>query len=324
MVLEDAGMRRLHLLAERAAAGNINVLIVGETGVGKEIMAETVHRLSPRAKAPFVCFNCAAFSESLIESELFGHERGAFTGAVTAKPGLLETAPAGTVLLDEIGEMPLPLQAKLLRVIQTRQVTRVGALKPRDIDVRFVAATNKDLQRQVAQERFRADLYFRLNGITLHIPPLRERPSEILPMARTFAAQIAAAMNRDPPPELSAEAEDLLVGYAWPGNIRELRNVVERALLLCEGKEITTEHLPVEMMAPNTPLLTTDVDTYAALFGGQTGSASSPAQEEERQRILCALAEHAGNQSRAAKTLGMSRSTLVQRLKQYHIARPRT
>jgi len=227
------------------------------------------------------------------------------------------------VLLDEIGEMPLPLQAKLLRVIQTRQVTRVGALKPRVIDVRFVAATNKDLQRQVAQEQFRADLYFRLNGITLHVPPLRERPSEILPMARTFAAQMAAAMNRDPPPELSAEAEDLLVGYAWPGNIRELRNVVERALLLCEGKEITAEHLPVEMMTPNTPLLATDVDTYAALFGGQA-AASSPAQEDERQRILCALAEHAGNQSRAARKLGMSRSTLVQRLKQYHIARPRT
>ena len=181
-------MRRVHELAERAAAGTINVLITGETGVGKELLAETVHRASPRRGGPYVCLNCAALSETLLESELFGHERGAFTGAVQAKPGLLETAARGTLFLDEVGELPLATQAKLLRVIETREVTRLGSVRPHRIDVRFIAATNRDLEAEVARGAFRADLYFRLNGITLTIPPLRSRLEEIRPLAETFAA----------------------------------------------------------------------------------------------------------------------------------------
>ena len=319
VVLEDPAMRRVYQLAERTAAGNINVLIIGETGAGKEIMAETVHRLSPRARAPFLCLNCAAFSENLLESELFGYERGAFTGATAAKTGLLETAPGGTVFLDEIGDMPLPLQVKLLRVLETRQVTRVGGLMGRTIDVRFVAATNRDLQQEVVQGRFRRDLYFRLNGITLQIPPLRERPSEILPLARTFLAQLAPQLALEQPPRLSEEAQDLLVSYAWPGNVRELRNVIERALLLCEGGEITADHLPMETMTANSPLL-----ALAPVEGlGRPPAPLDAAQESERDRIQRVLAECAGNQSRAAKRLGIARSTLVLKLNAYQLPRPR-
>src|SRR5258706_2819798 len=172
-------MLRIQQLAERAAAGTINVLIMGETGVGKELLSETVHRLSPRRRGPYVCLNCAALSETLLESELFGHERGAFTGAVQAKPGLMETAHGGTLFMDEVGELPLPTQAKLLRVLETREVARLGSVKPRKIDVRFLAATNRNLDVEVAPGPFRPDLFFRLNGITLTIPPLRARVSEI-------------------------------------------------------------------------------------------------------------------------------------------------
>jgi two-component system response regulator AtoC len=322
LVLVDPAMRRVHQLAERAAAGNINVLIVGETGVGKEILAETVHRQSPRAKAPFVGLNCAAFAENLLESELFGYERGAFTGATAAKPGLLETAPGGTIFLDEISEMSVALQAKLLRVIETRQVTRVGGIKPRSIDVRFVAASNRNLQAEVAESRLRIDLFYRLNGITLQIPPLRERPSEIVPLARAFVAQTAAQVGRDPAPALSAEAEDLLVGYPWPGNIRELRNVMERAVLLSVGGEITEEHLPADTMTTNCPLLPPFATEWvAAAPAGNSDPAGGP--PAERERILRALAACAGNQSRAAKLLGMARSTLVLKLDAYQLPRPR-
>jgi two-component system response regulator AtoC len=319
VVLLDPAMRRVHQLAARAAAGNINILIVGETGAGKEVMAEAVHRLSPRSKAPFLCLNCAAFTESLLESELFGHERGAFTGALTAKPGLLETAPGGTVFLDEIGEMSMALQVRLLRVIETRQVMRVGGVKARPIDVRFVSATHRDLQAEIAAGRFRKDLYFRLNGITLQVPPLRDRPSEILPLARMFLGRLSGQLGRARAPELSEEAEDLLVSYAWPGNIRELRNMMERALVLCGDGPIESEHLPVETMTTNSPLLPVDAAMRSL---GQTGGAGAPS-ESERERILRVLNECAGNQSRAAKVLGISRSTFVQRLNAYQLPRPR-
>ena len=192
-------MRRVHELAEKAAAGTINVLITGETGVGKELLAETVHRASPRRGGPYVCLNCAALSETLLESELFGHERGAFTGAVQAKPGLLETAARGTLFLDEVGELQLSTQAKLLRVIETREVARLGSVRPRRIDVRFIAATNRDLEAEVARGAFRRDLYFRLNGITLSIPPLRARVDEIRPLTETFVRQICRDLGRPPP-----------------------------------------------------------------------------------------------------------------------------
>jgi two-component system response regulator AtoC len=192
----DEEMRRVHALAARAAAGSINLLILGETGAGKEVLARRVHRLSPRAGRPFVCINCAALSEPLLESELFGHERGAFTGATQAKPGLLETAPGGTVFLDEVGELPPALQAKLLRVIETRELVRVGSVRPHKIDVRFIAATNRDLEAEVAGGTFRRDLFFRLNGMTLSLPPLRARPREIPALCRLFLRELAPAAGR--------------------------------------------------------------------------------------------------------------------------------
>jgi two-component system response regulator AtoC len=332
-IRHDAAMERVMQLAERAAAGTINVLIVGETGAGKEVLAERVHRTSPRAEKPFLCLNCASLSEHLLESELFGHERGAFTGASEAKPGLLETAPGGTVFLDEIGELPLLLQAKLLRVLETRLVTRVGGLKPKAIDVRFVAATNRNLEEEVAAGRFRRDLYFRLNGMTLHIPPLRARRGEIAPLAAIFLRHYSVPMGRAAP-TLSPEARLILEAYVWPGNIRELRNMMERAVLLCTGDEILPEHLLLESMSaamapvaePPSDLssrTTLPMNVAANDAGPGAPPITAAAAEAERERILRVLAECGGNQSRAAKVLGIARSTLVLRLNDYQVPRPR-
>ncbi|HEX7703082.1 MAG TPA: sigma 54-interacting transcriptional regulator, partial [Kofleriaceae bacterium] len=239
-------MDRVRALLDRIAAGTISVLIIGETGVGKEVLAEAVHHRSPRAAQPFVCLNCAALSETLLESELFGYEKGAFTGADRSKLGLLETANEGTVFLDEVGEMPLATQAKLLRVIEQRQVMRVGGLAPRPIDVRFVAATHRDLPAEIAAGRFRQDLYFRINGITLAIPPLRARLSELAALIKVFVERGAASLNV-PPPQLAPDAAALLRAHHWPGNIRELRNVIERAVLLAAGGTIEAEHVVLEV-----------------------------------------------------------------------------
>jgi two-component system response regulator AtoC len=301
-------MRRVHELAERAAAGTINVLITGETGVGKELLAETVHRASPRRGGPYVCLNCAALSETLLESELFGHERGAFTGAVQTKLGLLETAARGTLFLDEVGELPLATQAKLLRVIETREVARLGSVRPRRIDVRFIAATNRDLEAEVARGAFRADLYYRLNGITLTIPPLRSRLEEIRPLAETFLRQICRDLGRQPP-LLPPASVARLESYSWPGNIRELKNVVERAVLLCEGPVLEPQDMPLDR---------SPVTESQKLPTSGTGAART-----ERDRIIEALATCAGNQSRAAKMLGIPRRTFVTKLDAYRIPRPK-
>jgi transcriptional regulator with PAS, ATPase and Fis domain len=307
-------MKNVLALAERAAAGTINVLVTGETGVGKELLAETVHRASPRRDGPYVCLNCAALSETLLESELFGHERGAFTGAVAAKPGLLETAAGGTLFLDEVGELPLATQAKLLRVIETREVTRLGSVRPRRIDVRFIAATNRDLEAEVGRGSFRQDLYFRLNGITLTIPPLRVRTVEIRFLAETFARQICRDLGR-PPPVLPSQIMQLFESYAWPGNIRELKNVVERAVLLSAGPLIGPDHLPMDKLAPSAvprvPTPPPRVDTQKV------------AAPTEREKIIAALEACAGNQSRAADLLKMPRRTFVNKLDLYKIPRPK-
>jgi two-component system, NtrC family, response regulator AtoC len=304
---------------ERIASSAISVIILGETGVGKEVMARRLHRLSLRRDAPFVCLNCAAFTETLLESELFGFERGAFTGAVQSKPGLLESAEGGTAFLDEIGEMPMAVQAKLLRVLEQREVLRIGALKPRPIDVRFLSATNRDLEADIEAGRFRRDLYFRLHGISVHLRPLRERVHEIEPLARSFLAEACTRSGRAVPPDIAPAALALLKRYAWPGNVRELRNVMERAAVLCERDTIGLEHLPREKMAPVVELGRVpsghEVEALAALYG------SDP--ERERTRILDALTECKGNQTRAAKRLGISRRTLVTKLGQHDLPRPR-
>jgi DNA-binding NtrC family response regulator len=254
-----------------------------------------------------VRINCASFSESLLESELFGHDKGAFTGATEAKQGLFEAADGGTLFLDEIGDMPPSLQAKLLRVIEDRQVRRVGSVKTRKVDVRFVAATHKNLETEATKGTFRSDLFFRLNGITLTIPPLRERRAEIIPLANAFLAEAARRDGRAPP-TFAGESTAMLTSYSWPGNVRELKNVVERALLLATGESITPECLQAEKMQTTvavTGQLRADVDAF------------------ERGRIVAALEQVQGNQTKAAKLLGISRSTLVTRMDEYKLPRPR-
>ena len=330
----DPTMRGLDALLDRVAPANINVLVRGETGVGKERCAQALHDRSRRAKHPFLVLNCGALPEALLEGELFGYERGAFTGAQQAKQGLLETAEGGTVFLDEIGELPLLMQSKLLRVLEERRVLRLGGLKSKAIDVRFVAATNRDLELEVQQGTFRQDLYFRLNGITLQIPPLRERPDEILPLAHAFVEQAAVRFER-PAPRLSAEVSSALRAYAWPGNIRELRNVIERAVLLCDHDAIEVSHVPAARLAasfaPRRPARAAPAGIAGAI-PTPTPMPPVPAPTEElreelatlqRERIVEALARCAGNQTQAALELGMSRRTLVKRLSEYGLPRPR-
>ncbi len=334
----------------KVAASDMSVLLLGETGVGKEICAERIHAISPRAGGRLLRLNCAALSETLLESELFGHERGAFTGAARTKPGLLETATGGTVLLDEIGEMPLSTQAKLLRVLEERKIQRVGGLEPIAIDVRFIAATNRDLDAEVVAGRFRQDLLFRLNTFTFHIPPLRARVGEIESLARHFI-QRASRANGQSPPALTAPALEMLRRYPWPGNIRELRNVVERAVVLAGADPIRPEHLPGDKMSATllpgpVPARPADPDRDALAEWDQrktlqfdappvvstappratapaAGSLQDSVEEVERARIIQALEECVGNQSRAAKLLGISRGTLIKRLDRYGIPRPR-
>jgi sigma-54-specific transcriptional regulator len=243
LVFEDLKSKALLERIQLIGPSTANVLVTGETGTGKELIARHVHKLSPRADGPFVAVNCGAFSESLVESELFGHERGSFTGATVARAGWFEAARGGTLFLDEIGDLPFAMQVKLLRVLQERQVVRLGSRSPVAIDVRVVAATNVNLEDAVAAGRFREDLYYRLQVASLHIPPLRERPGDILPLAHHFLGVYGERLGlRDP--ELSADASDVLVsGHSWPGNTRELENVIHHALLVCRENIVRPEDL---------------------------------------------------------------------------------
>ncbi|MEJ7600083.1 MAG: sigma 54-interacting transcriptional regulator [Kofleriaceae bacterium] len=316
IVVTDSQMQSLHHLVDQIASSSLGVLLLGETGVGKEVFARAIHRASARAAGPFVELNCAALTETLLESELFGHEKGAFTNATATKPGLIESAHGGTLLLDEIGDMPLATQAKLLRVIEDSQLRRVGALKSRPIDVRFVAATNSDLETAIADGAFRRDLFFRLNGVTIVIPPLRERLSELEPLAQAFIRR-AAPKDGGPPPVLAPETLELMRGYTWPGNVRELKHMIERALLLCGRGPIRPEHLPVEKMKAILVPGSSPTRTFS-WTGNRKGS------EEEQQWILQGLERANGNQTLAARLLGISRRTLVNRLNEYKLAhRPR-
>jgi two-component system, NtrC family, response regulator AtoC len=358
VIVRDPQMIALYQLLERVAATDVTVLLLGETGVGKEVVANHIHRTSPRAGGPLVRINCAALPESLLEGELFGHERGAFTGADKAKPGLFESAVGGTIFLDEVGEISTSTQAKLLRVLEDRTVMRLGARTPTTVDTRVVAATNRDLEQEVHTGTFRQDLYFRLNVFPLEIPPLRERSAEVAALANVFIASMCEQMSR-PPLRLSTGAIAALETYAWPGNIRELRNVIHRAVVLCQGEVISEAQLPLERMArtvktrprtdqvpilkppilqapqPNRRSSRMDIPTSNDLFGvgaktpppmpvheGPT-SLRTTVEQLERARILAALDECDGNQTRAAKLLGITRRVLMTRLDRYGIARPR-
>ncbi|WP_437575180.1 sigma 54-interacting transcriptional regulator [Sorangium sp. So ce887] len=406
VVVRAPAMLALYEQAARAARSLISVLILGETGVGKEVLARTLHARSPRASGPYVELNCAALPPSLLESELFGHEKSAFTGATQARPGLLESAHGGTLFLDEIGELPLAFQAKLLRVLEDRKVLRIGGRAPRRIDLRFVAATNRDIEAEIARGAFRQDLYFRLNGISLVVPPLRERVSEIGPLAGRFLEEACRQLEQRSAPRISPEALAVLEAYFWPGNVRELRNVIERAAVLCAGDSVEPVDLPPHLAYGPAPPLSGSAplsgspsrgstpppsgpapppsrgstpppsgpapppsrgstpppsgpaplpsrgstpppasDATPARWGpeGETAEGSGPPAEAaapppgadamarlrlemkavDRQRVLEALEQSAGNQTRAAKLLGISLRTLINRIDAYGIPRPR-
>jgi two-component system response regulator AtoC len=311
-------MRALLRMVQKLARGNIGVLLLGETGVGKEVIAEELHRRSLRAAGPFVRINCAAIPDSLAESELFGHVRGAYSGAQADRAGLLEAAHGGTVFLDEVGELPLAQQAMLLRAVERREVVRVGSSKPIPIDVRFVSATNRDLNQEVAERRFRQDLLFRLAGATLHIPPLRGRVADVVPLAERFLRSLGAELGR-PNLRLSAEAVTMMQAYGWPGNVRELRNAIERALLLASGPEVLPQHLPIEKMeaawAPR------EATTAAASPSVAPPDDLTTAERAERRRMIEALEACDRNQSRAAIMLGVPRRTFTHRMKRFGLQR---
>ena len=342
--ISDPAMVQTYRLALRVAGSDLTVLLTGETGVGKEILAETIHTNSARSGKPFLRLNCAALSESLLESELFGHERGAFTGALRSKLGLLEATNGGTVFLDEIGELPAGIQAKLLRVLEERKVTRVGSSAPRPIDVRFVAATNRDLKQDVALGKFRKDLLFRINAVTILLPPLRERVADIAPLANHFLKQFCQK-NGLKAADISQPALQRLQEHAWPGNVRELKNVIERAAFVHNRESLLPEdfvldELPFSESGSELPAIldaaigdpdvtsviaprgTSDRGSSARSFEISHTVSLSPA-EDERQRVLAALASCGGNQTRAAKLLGFSRRTLVNRLREYNLPRPK-
>jgi two-component system response regulator AtoC len=397
-VLVDPEMKNAYELLSRAAQSDVSVLIIGETGVGKEMMAESVHRRSRRSTRPYLQLNCAALPEQLLESEMFGHEKGAFTGAHAAKVGLLESTDGGTVFLDEIGELSLGTQAKLLRVLEERTLLRVGSTKPRHINVRFVTATNRDLVRESRAGRFRSDLYYRISGLVVRVPPLRQRPAEIEPLSAHFLRQFCKSLDQ-PEPQLSLEALAALRSHDWPGNVRELRNVIERAALMAGSDPIRREHILLDTPAldahgaePEAPTEVTMRKEYRDLVSvtrkGRDGARSSrgpqgtidsrsfdsrsldsrtpdslrrssrspasdnrlsltpsshaelpsepsssyqppsgldraAALDEERARLIEALDACAGNQTRAAKMLGISRRQLIARIEFWQLPRPK-
>jgi DNA-binding NtrC family response regulator len=290
-------------MAEQVANSRATVLVLGETGTGKELVAELIHRSSPRATKQLVRLNCAALSESLLESELFGHERGAFTGAVGRREGRFEQADGGTLFLDEVSEIPMATQVKLLRVLQERAFERVGANETLHVDVRILAASNRDLKARIAAGLFREDLYYRLNVVTLEIPPLRERASDITELA-TFFLRRYAEENHRAVDGMSDEALAALAAYGWPGNVRELENVIERAVVLCDGARVEARHLPATL----TPAAARD---EAPRIPGAT------IQELERYAILKTLEACRGSTSRAAAILGISARKVQYKLHEY-------
>jgi transcriptional regulator with GAF, ATPase, and Fis domain len=299
--------------ATQVALTETTVLLTGESGTGKEVIARFIHRASPKARGPFVAVNCAALPEQLLESELFGHERGAFTGAQQNKPGQIELASGGVLFLDEVGEMSPSAQAKLLRVLQEREFQRLGGTRTIKANVRIIAATNRELRRALGRGDFREDLYYRLQVFEIRLPPLRRRAEDILPLSEAFLADIGRSFAR-PPAGITREALRVLVDYSWPGNVRELRNVLERAAIVCEGGLIVPEHLalaPDELGIGERPV------AAAALPAGASTPESTNVKLIERQLIEQVLRECQGNKSEAARRLGLTRKQLYVRLRQY-------
>jgi transcriptional regulator with PAS, ATPase and Fis domain len=297
-------MRHLVDLARRIATVDTTVLITGESGTGKERIARFVHEQSARARGPFIAVNCGAITETLLESELFGHARGAFTGAVQNRPGLFEAANGGTLLLDEVGEVSPGMQVKLLRALQEREIRRVGENQNRPVNVRVIAATNRELTEDIAAGRFRKDLYYRLNVVELHVPALRDRREDILPLARILLAESALRMKR-PIAGLSPQAADQLLRYEWPGNVRELVNAMERAVALAQNSRTELDDLPEEVrQAAPIPLISGAVKAL---------------EDVEKEYILAVLDRNGGNQTRSAEQLGIGSATMYRKLKKYGV-----
>jgi two-component system response regulator FlrC len=309
--------------ATQVAATDTTALLLGESGTGKEVVARFLHRASPRRKGPFIALNCAALPEQLLEAELFGYERGAFTGATQSKPGQLEQAAGGTLFLDEVGEMSPPAQAKFLRVLQEREFQRLGGTRVLRSDARVIAATNRDLQKAIAIGQFREDLFYRLNVFAIRLPSLRERAEDILPLTQAFLTEFGRTFAH-PPAGLSREARERLLKHHWPGNVRELRNILERAAILCDGGLITLEHLalpaaPAAVTIPAAPLVMSPPASESGdLSGLPSGDDEVPAgdlKSVERAMIERALENARFNKSKAAKELGLSRHQLYIRMR---------
>ncbi len=313
IVGESKAIQEILALVKRVAGSKATVLISGESGTGKELIARAIHLLSPRSAKTFISVNCAALTETLLESELFGHERGAFTHAVAMRKGRFELADGGTLFLDEVGEMSPALQVKLLRVLQEMEFERVGGTRTIKVDVRVVAATNKDLKEEVEAGNFREDLYYRLNVVHLNIPPLRQRPEDIPLLAAHFLKKYAAENIRGEV-RLSPEALKLLIQYGWPGNVRELENVMERAVILCSDNHITANDLPAELGARRDETQV-DIDHFIPL----TKPLPEALEEIEEQMIRRALEASGQVQVRAAEMLGITKSLLQYKLKKYHL-----
>jgi two-component system, NtrC family, response regulator AtoC len=312
IVTRSVKMQDVLRMVERVAPTESSVLVLGESGTGKELVARAIHERSPRIERPFVPIHCGALPREVLESELFGHEKGAFTGAVNAKPGLIELADGGTLLLDEIGDMEPDSQVKLLRVLETGMFFRVGGTRPRRVDVRLVAATNRDLAAAMKSGQFREDLFYRINTITVLLPPLRERPEDVALLAQHFLETNANyGLKRLSPAALAA-----LEGYDWPGNVRELLHVIQRGVILCKGDEITPGDLPPEIAGR----ASAPTATSASAGGGSSSSAAAPTLEAmERQHIVATLRQVGGHRGKAAALLGIDPKTLYRKILGYQI-----
>ena len=318
MLGSSAPMRRVFEMAERVAATDATVLILGESGTGKDLLAQEIHDRSPRAGKAFVAVNCAALPENLIESELFGFERGAFTGAAQQRKGKFELASGGTIFLDEIGDMNPVTQAKALRVLENRKIERLGGSQSIDVDVRVISATHRDLSAEIAAGKFREDMYYRLRVVTLELPALREHKEDIPALVDAFLAQFGARHSRKV--KINRAALDLLSAYDWPGNVRELRNAVERSLVLCRGDEITAADLPEEIREGHRPLTPAGTESESAFLG------ESDFREAKRQFEIVylkrKLEEHRWNVSKTAAVVGLHRQSLQEKLRELGIQRP--